>query len=102
MAAATNGFVAPNTTAILVMDRRGEEGLNLNCADAIVHLDLPLSAARLEQRIGRLDRFGRRQSIIRHRVLLPFDDADSPWTAWFKGEIARWTPIIKAANIKMD
>ena len=62
---------------------RGEEGLNLASADAIVHLDLPLSAASLEQRIGRLDRFGRRQAIIRHRILLPSDEDSSPWAAWF-------------------
>lgn len=76
-------FVKLDASAVLVMDRCGEEGLNLSCADAIVHLDLPLSAARLEQRIGRLDRFGRRQSVIRHRVLLPGDDDASPWLAWF-------------------
>jgi ATP-dependent helicase HepA len=76
-------FEEPGTSAILITDRSAEEGLNLACADAIVHLDLPFSAARLEQRIGRLDRFGRRQSIIRHRILLPSDEDDSPWAAWF-------------------
>lgn len=68
--------------AVLICDQNGEEGLNLACADAIVHLDLPLSAARVEQRIGRLDRFGRRQGIVRHRILLPMDEDDSPWTGW--------------------
>jgi len=77
-------FTDPNRSAILVTDQSNEEGLNLSCADAIVHLDLPLSAARLEQRIGRLDRFGRRQEIIRHRILLPSDDDMSPWAAWFE------------------
>ncbi len=76
-------FLAKNTAAILISDTSGEEGLNLACADAIVHLELPWSAARLEQRIGRLDRFGRRQSIIRHRLLLPSDEDSSPWAAWF-------------------
>ncbi|MEQ1899555.1 MAG: protein DpdE [Devosia sp.] len=76
-------FKEPRRIAVLVTDRSGEEGLNLNLADAIIHLDLPLSAARLEQRIGRLDRFGRRQGIIRHRILLPSDNEMSPWAAWF-------------------
>lgn len=76
-------FEQPNASAILITGRSAEEGLNLACADAIVHLDLPFSAARLEQRIGRLDRFGRRQSIIRHRILLPSDEDGSPWAAWF-------------------
>jgi ATP-dependent helicase HepA len=72
---------APNA-AVLVVDRSAEEGLNLSFADAIVHLDLPLSAARIEQRIGRLDRYGRRQGIIRHRILLPSDDEESAFAAW--------------------
>ena len=80
---AVESFSRPNSSAILVTDRSGEEGLNLATADAIIHLDLPYSAARLEQRIGRLDRFGRRQSIIRHRILLPSDEDESPWAAWF-------------------
>lgn len=75
-------FREPHQCAILIADRSGEEGLNLSFADAIVHLDLPLSSARIEQRIGRLDRFGRRQALIRHRILLPSDDDTSPWAAW--------------------
>jgi len=75
-------FRASRRAAVLVLDRGGEEGLNLNFADAIVHLDLPFSAARMEQRIGRLDRFGRRHSLIRHRILVPSDDDGSPWSEW--------------------
>jgi ATP-dependent helicase HepA len=71
-------------TAILTVDRSAEEGLNFSFADAIVHLDLPLNAARIEQRIGRLDRYGRRQGIIRHRILLPSDEDDSPFAAWYE------------------
>lgn len=76
-------FVQSGADAVLVTDRSGEEGLNLSAADAIVHLDLPFSAARLEQRIGRLDRYGRRQDIVRQRVLLPAADENGPWAAWF-------------------
>ncbi|MDZ4820656.1 MAG: protein DpdE [Planctomycetota bacterium] len=77
-------FTAPNTTAVLICDLEGEEGLNLASADAIVHLDLPFSAARIEQRIGRLDRFGRTHGIIRHRILLPCDEDESPWAGWLR------------------
>jgi ATP-dependent helicase HepA len=73
---------APGPT-LMVTDKSAEEGLNLSFTDAIVHLDLPLSAARIEQRIGRLDRYGRRQGNIRHRIFLPSDDDISPWAAWF-------------------
>ena len=38
-------------------DESAEEGRNLQNSESIFHLDLPLSANRLEQRIGRTDRF---------------------------------------------
>ncbi len=44
---------------ILVSDELGGEGRNFQMATAVVHLDQPWSVARLEQRIGRLDRMGR-------------------------------------------
>lgn len=75
-------FTDATGAAVLTVDRAAEEGLNLSFADAIVHLDMPLGAARIEQRIGRLDRYGRRHGIIRHRILLPSDEDESPWAAW--------------------
>ena len=42
---------------VLVADGSAEEGLNLQSADAVVHLRLPWSPNRLEQRIGRVDRY---------------------------------------------
>jgi ATP-dependent helicase HepA len=44
---------------ILVSDELGGEGRNFQNAGAVLHFDLPWSVARLEQRIGRLDRVGR-------------------------------------------
>ena len=44
---------------VLVCDRSAEEGRNLQFAERALHLDLPWSPNRLEQRIGRLDRYGR-------------------------------------------
>jgi ATP-dependent helicase HepA len=42
---------------VLVADDSAEDGLNLQVADAVVHLRLPWSPNRLEQRIGRVDRY---------------------------------------------
>jgi ATP-dependent helicase HepA len=75
-------FAEDPRTWLLVADAHGEEGLNLHFAHGILHVDLPLSAARVEQRIGRLDRFGRRVVGVRQRTILPFDDEGSVWTAW--------------------
>lgn len=44
---------------ILLCDNTGGEGRNFQCADYIVHIDLPWDANMIEQRIGRLDRLER-------------------------------------------
>lgn len=44
---------------ILICDRTGGEGRNLQIADVVVHIDLPWEVNAIEQRIGRLDRMGR-------------------------------------------
>jgi ATP-dependent helicase HepA len=53
-------FQQPGTGCrVLVSDELGGEGRNFQSASAILHLDQPWPVARLEQRIGRLDRMGR-------------------------------------------
>ena len=45
--------------AVLVFGPAGEEGHNLQAANAVVHIDLPWDPNRLEQRLGRFDRFAK-------------------------------------------
>ena len=57
-------FLESPECRILVCDRRAEEGLNLQGSQArLVHFDLPVSPNRIEQRIGRLDRYGTGQPV---------------------------------------
>lgn len=77
-------FERLNRPGVLITDRTGEDGLNLQFADGLLHLDLPTSVMRMEQRIGRLDRIGRGKRSIRQRVVVPTDDAASPWVAWYR------------------
>lgn len=44
---------------ILICDKSGGEGRNLQIADYVIHVDLPWNINSIEQRIGRLDRMGR-------------------------------------------
>jgi ATP-dependent helicase HepA len=57
---------------ILVSDETGGEGRNFQFVDEILHVDTPWSVARVEQRIGRLDRLGRaeiRPDVLSHVVI---------------------------------
>ncbi len=52
-------FQTQAKTWLLISDETGGEGRNFQFADELVHFDNPWYAARVEQRIGRLDRLGR-------------------------------------------
>ncbi|SCY77585.1 ATP-dependent helicase HepA [Lachnospiraceae bacterium XBB2008] len=47
---------------IILCDYTGGEGRNFQCADYVLHIDLPWDASAIEQRIGRLDRLERDMS----------------------------------------
>lgn len=66
---------------VLVCDAASEEGLNLQQADVIVHLDTPRAASRVEQRIGRADRHGGAGAPVLSQVLVGESDGyASTWT----------------------
>lgn len=65
---------------ILVATDCLSEGVNLQESfDAVVHYDLPWNPNRLEQREGRVDRYGQRRAIIRTALIMshenPMDEA---------------------------
>lgn len=53
----------------LISSRAGGEGLNLQVSRRLVHLDVPWNPMELEQRVGRVHRFGSRRTIIVDTVL---------------------------------
>jgi ATP-dependent helicase HepA len=60
-------FLIDPKVRILVCDRTAEDGLNLQGeARVMVHYDLPLSPNRIEQRVGRLDRYGSGDPVVSH------------------------------------
>lgn len=74
-------FLSGSTPCVLVCDSEAEEGLNLQGgAKVVVHFDLPLAPNRVEQRLGRADRYGSGDS-IRSFALCCLED---PYArAWF-------------------
>jgi ATP-dependent helicase HepA len=55
-------FVDEPSRGVIVLDRGGEEGINLQVVEDVLHLDLPVNIARIEQRLGRFDRWAQRGS----------------------------------------
>lgn len=52
-------FQNEESCRIMLCDYSGGEGRNFQCADYVIHIDLPWDANMIEQRIGRLDRLER-------------------------------------------
>ncbi len=57
-------FCRLNGPRFLVSSRAGGEGINLQVARRLVHIDVPWNPMDMEQRVGRVHRFGSRRNII--------------------------------------
>ena len=67
---------------VLVCDSSAEEGLNLQAAQLIIHLDLPWETFRIEQRIGRADRYLGHTALPVESIVLMY--GDQPFAlGWF-------------------
>lgn len=74
-------FLSSGEGAVLLADHSMEEGRNLQVAEVLVNLDLPLDANRLDQRIGRLDRYAVRPEAAEVVVL------SEPGSCWVSAHI---------------
>lgn len=73
---------------IMLCDYTGGEGRNFQCADYVLHVDLPWDANQIEQRIGRLDRLERDPSrpVVTSVVVHTTDSFESSlFDFWNKG-----------------
>jgi SNF2 family DNA or RNA helicase len=50
---------------VLVCSDAASEGLNLQAASAVVNVDMPWNPAKVEQRIGRVDRIGQTKDVVK-------------------------------------
>lgn len=68
---------------ILVADSSGEEGINLQFVDGVIHFDLPFSPNQLEQRLGRVDRIGGKFQ-VKSWLLAGIDGSSSFSDGWYQ------------------
>ena len=79
-----DSFLTADAGSLLVGDRSLEEGRNLQGSDGLLNLDLPLSPNRLEQRIGRVDRYAGASALPAARVVpevLVLHPTESLWSS---------------------
>ena len=75
-----SGVGAPppaNLISLLLTTDLLSEGVNLQDAGVVVHLDLPFTNARLQQRLGRIARFGSRHGVVRSFAFRPPASAEA-------------------------
>lgn len=66
------GHDAPKALDVLFSSEVGCEGLDFQFCDALVNYDLPWNPMRVEQRIGRIDRYGQKsESVSIHNFITP-------------------------------
>lgn len=64
--------VDPNAIDVLLSSEVGCEGLDFQFCDCLINYDLPWNPMRIEQRIGRIDRYGQESESIRiYNVITP-------------------------------
>jgi ATP-dependent helicase HepA len=69
--------------SLLLCDSSAEEGINLQNADLLIHLDLPWESFRVEQRIGRCDRHVRELPVPIPSTVVMY--GDQPYAlGWFE------------------
>lgn len=76
-----SSFLTDPGVRVIVCDRTAEEGLNLQGGDrAVIHFDVPFNPNRIEQRMGRVDRYGAGNRVHSYVLL---DQAAPLQQAWF-------------------
>ena len=102
-------FQTEKECKILVCDKSGGEGRNLQIADYVIHVDLPWNIISIEQRIGRLDRMGRNveipvTSVVIHTVNTYEDQLFDFWNQGldvFRQSLSGIEIIMKEINHKI-
>ena len=75
----------------MVSSRAGSEGINLQCAHRLVHVDVPWNPMELEQRVGRVHRFGSKMTVVVDTVVLERTREERAYAVAYEklGNIAR-------------
>lgn len=98
--AAKNGSVSQH---IIVCDRTSEEGLNLHGRETIVvHYDIPFNPNRIEQRLGRVDRYGSQNSVRSIVIVCEDDPIEAAWLQYLNESLRIFNRSIASLQYLID
>lgn len=64
----------------LISSRAGGEGINLQFSRRLVHLDVPWNPMEMEQRVGRVHRFGSRETVLVDTIVVRDSRETQAWS----------------------
>ena len=96
---AAANFSRENGANLLIASEIGSEGRNFQFAHHLVLFDLPLDAALVEQRIGRLDRIGQTENIIIHVPYVKGSGQEVLFRWYHNGLNAFGTPMMSGGEL---
>lgn len=72
-------FRSSSGPRFLISSRAGGEGINLQFSRRLVHLDVPWNPMEMEQRVGRVHRFGSRETILVDTIVVRDSRETQAW-----------------------
>lgn len=72
-------FKSSSGPQFLISSRAGGEGINLQFSRRLVHLDVPWNPMEMEQRVGRVHRFGSRETILVDTIVVRDSRETEAW-----------------------
>ncbi len=96
-------FGEETAASVLVCDRTAEEGLNLQGRRrVVVHYDLPLNPNRIEQRLGRADRYGAGDAVPSLVLVCRDDPVELVWFDYLDGALRVFDRSVASLQYLID
>lgn len=87
-----------NQAEIMVATEAGAEGLNLQFCSLVINYDLPWNPQRIEQRIGRVHRYGQKHDVVVVNFLNETNQADQRLYALLKEKFQLFDGVFGASD----
>ena len=96
-------FIYDPLHRVLVCDQQAEEGLNLQGGRKLVaHFDTPLNPNRLEQRLGRVDRYGSGEAVRSVLLVCEDDPFEVAWTRYVEKALRVFERSVASLQFLID